>query len=467
MKLEVKHVQKRGIAGWRYRRKIPKELRAAAGKLEILIPLGSTEQEALKAYPKVHAQAERQLRLWAQPQSASTSTAPSPTDFEQFRQSRAQLRALNLDPEWSGPEDVDDPEALARELIAEQIADKYPVDEHGHPIGVGTDDRALIHALVLGQRQQRPQPTLEDARRLYLKERVGEDETKRMELERIFKLVREALGKDRTLGSLKREDAKEVRDHMLDGRKPSSVDRYLNVVRAVINHAIREFDLSGVTNPFMHLEAATKDKAEPDKDKRRPFTLAEVDAITARIVSQAKQDLQLIWRLLKATGCRLAEVSGLRVADVHLDHAIPHITVEWHDDRRIKNAVSRRNVPLIGDALAAAKEAVAAAGDSLMLFPTYGRPKGASSASAALGKHVRACVTDPKATTHSLRHLMKDRLRLAGASKSDQDIVLGHSSGSVGEDYGGDEARLEVARRALEKALVGEGKENGMATRRG
>lgn len=44
-------------------------------------------------------------------------------------------------------------------------------------------------------------------------------------------------------------------------------------------------------------------------------------------------------------------------------------------------------------------------------------------------------------TTRSLRHLMKDRLRLAGVSKTDQDIVLGHSSGSVGEDYGGDEAR--------------------------
>ena len=62
-------------------------------------------------------------------------------------------------------------------------------------------------------------------------------------------------------------------------------------------------------------------------------------------------------------------------------------------------------------------------------------------------------MADPKATTHSLRHLMKDRLRLAGVSKSDQDIVLGHSSGSVGEDYGGDETRLEVATRAMRKAL--------------
>lgn len=106
--------------------------------------------------------------------------------------------------------------------------------------------------------------------------------------------------------------------------------------RAVINHAIREFDLNGVTNPFMNFEAPPKDKAEPDRDKRRPFTLDEVAAISARVVSQAKEDLHHIWRLLSGTGCRLAEVSGLRVADVHLDHAVPYITVEWHDDRRIK-----------------------------------------------------------------------------------------------------------------------------------
>ncbi|RVC08966.1 tyrosine-type recombinase/integrase, partial [Mesorhizobium sp. M7A.F.Ca.CA.002.15.2.1] len=410
----------------------------------------------LKAYPKVHAQAEQQLRLWSRPHDAQTLGSlvgtPTLTDFEHHRLNRTRLRALSLDPEWTGPEDEDDPEALARELIAEQIAEKYPVDDRGNPVGIESADRALIHALVLGQNQQRHAPTLEDARRLYLKEKVGTDETKKMELERVFKLVSAALGKDRTLSNLKREDAKEVRDHMLDGRKASSVDRYLNVVRAMINHAIREFDLTGVTNPFMNLEAAPKDKAEPDKDKRRPFTLDEAAAISGRLVSHAKTDLQHIWRILKGTGCRLAEVSGLRVADVHLEHAIPHITVEWHDDRRIKNAVSRRNVPLIGDALDAATEAKAAAGNAAMLFPTYGRPKGASSASAALGKHVRACVTDPKATTHSLRHLMKDRLRLAGVTKSDQDIVLGHSSGSVGEDYGGDEARLEMARRALEKA---------------
>lgn len=39
--------------------------------------------------------------------------------------------------------------------------------------------------------------------------------------------------------------------------------RYLNVVRAVVNHAIREYDLAGVANPFMNLEAARKTRQNP------------------------------------------------------------------------------------------------------------------------------------------------------------------------------------------------------------
>lgn len=41
MQITVKHVQKRGNAEWRYRRKVPQELRDVVGKREILIPLGS------------------------------------------------------------------------------------------------------------------------------------------------------------------------------------------------------------------------------------------------------------------------------------------------------------------------------------------------------------------------------------------------------------------------------------------
>ena len=67
--------------------------------------------------------------------------------------------------------------------------------------------------------------------------------------------------------------------------------------------------------------------------------------------------------------------------------------------------------------------------------------------------NVRGVVDDPKVSTHSLRHNMNDRLRKAGVSKIDQDLILGHTMGGIGEAYGGDEARLEVAAAAMKEAF--------------
>lgn len=116
-------------------------------------------------------------------------------------------------------------------------------------------------------------------------------------------------------------------------------------------NALKPKDSKGFHSPEIHreihcgVEAAPKDKAEPDKDKRRSFTLDEAAAISARLVSHAKTDLQHIWRILKGTGCRLAEVSGLRVADVHLEHAIPHSPWSW------QSAQSNRGRLRVQDAL--------------------------------------------------------------------------------------------------------------------
>ncbi|WP_158553253.1 tyrosine-type recombinase/integrase [Mesorhizobium denitrificans] len=434
---------------WIYRRKVPKDLREKIGIREFKFPLGTTEAEAWKKYPTVHKETEKRI-VEARKAVLNPPKVQHQSELERFREARSRIRALQLNPDWDGS---DENEGIIRDVIADKIVSKYAEDEEGHPFGVTAEDAALLNTLAYGSRQKAPSPTINDAKRLYLKERVRDDEKKQKHVELVFSYLQKALGSDRVLTSLKREDAKEVRDYIYDGIKASSADRYLNTVRAALNHAIKEFDLNW-KNPFMGLEVDHKGKGEPDRDSKRPFTDEEVKATHVRILGYAKQDLQHIWRILERTGCRLAEVTGLRVEDVKLDNPIPHIVVEWHDQRRIKNMVSRRRVPLLGDALVAAKEAVAEAKGSVMLFPAYGRLNGAGSASAALGKHVRACVTDKKVTTHSLRHLMKDRLRLAGVSKADQDIVLGHSSGSVGEDYGGDEVRLKVALRALEKVFA-------------
>lgn len=449
MLIDVQYLQKRGKAGWRYRRKVPANLRPIIGKREILIPLGATEAGALKAYPKVHAEVERMFaHTAAQKDSTSKVASAHMTALERYR-----FGKRILSKEWGTIAD-DDPH-----LVSDIIDGKYRlyagINDDGSPgnerASPSDKDALALHAL--GQRQ-RPKPTLEDAKRLYLNEKVKQDHKKKLELERVFRMVSESVDLARPVDSLKREDAKETRDYMLDGgRTATTVDRYLNVVRAVINHAIKEYDLN-CKNPFMGLEVGDKDKAAPDRDKRRPYTDEEVEAVRKRLSTNAGDTLLLLWRIIAGTGCRLAEVAGLRVEDVHLDHRIPHVEVEWHDDRRVKNKSSRRKVPLIGDALVAAQEAVQAAQGQKNVFPRYCREGGPASASAAFSKHVRAVVKDPKiGPVHSLRHMIKDKLILADVPKDVQDMLLGHTEGAASEGYGGWESRLEVAARALAKAL--------------
>jgi integrase len=463
MKIDVNYLQKRGKAGWRYRRKIPKHLRAAFdNKLEIVIPLGRSEAEALRKYPKVDAEVERQLAAATKPQPTGRTGDPV-TELERFQWAARHVRSLRLDPDWTGSESDTDPEAIARDVIADSILAKYPQQDieaapesadYGYPRNIGPKDAAILQLLAKGARAVQPEPTLEDARKLYLKEKVRDDKKKRQELDRVFVYINAALGRDQKISSLRREDAKEVRDYMLDGRSAATVDRYLNVVRATINHAINEYDLAGLRNPFIGLEVEAKDKAEPDRRKKRGYTDAELAKARGQVLGSARDDIRHIWRILEGTGCRLAEVTGLRTLDVKLDHAVPHIDVEWHDDRRVKTNVSRRKVPLLGDALEAAREALEAAGGSPFLFPAYCREGGPGSASAAISKHVRAVITDKKISpNHSLRHRMADLLDLAGVHNATRDLILGHSSGSIGRDYGSEAVRLEVAEKALRAAI--------------
>lgn len=426
MQIDLPYVQQpSGKKHFRYRRKVPGFLRQALGKTEIVKPLGSTPAEVLRHYDKVHKEAEAEIK-------AAMRGKPKPTEktaLEKYQWATRQVA------EW-GPMDAHTADALADHL--EQAGQSE-----------------LYRALVVPDRK--PEPTLADAVKLYLKDKVDgtPDETKkRQRVERVQAHVLKSLGRgDPQIRSLTRTDAREVRDHMLaDGdMAPATVHRYLNDLRAIVTHAIKEVDeLSGATNPFNGLEVK---KTTLAKEDRKPFTDAQLKAARARVLGHASEDLQRIWRMLERSGCRLAEVTGLMVEDVHVDGKFPYLDLRFHPHRRLKNAGSVRRVPLVGDALKAAQEAREEAKDRALLFPAYAREGGATAASQVLMKHVRKVVTDRKVTVHSLRHTLKDRLVKADVPEAVQNMILGHSSGAVSEAYGGPEARLEVAMRALTKAV--------------
>jgi hypothetical protein len=89
-----------------------------------------------------------------------------------------------------------------------------------------------------------------------------------------------------------------------------------------------------------------------------------------------------------------------------------------------------------------------------MLFKQYGNENGPTNVSQMLMKRVRAITDDTRLVVHSLRHNMKDRLMLAGVAELDQNLILGHSLGGVGNrTYGGSPAKLVVTTAAMRKAF--------------
>lgn len=463
MRLILKYANQTKVGSWHYRRRVPKAVAHIIGRGEFKGALGDTEREALAAYPRFHAQIEQQIAKALQG-GAQSVAADRGELTERQAYEVAQERAATLAPEgtrWPH-----------RDGAVEAIAAQYPRDpETQDPIGATAVDRYTINALRSSggatAAPTSPEWTLEDACKLYLKERKDDDSPegfRRFEgqVNQVVGLVREVLGGvDPILIELTREDARNVRDHMLDRLKkdgtrisPESVQRYLNGLRAIINFGATEIPLPATfQNPFNKLSVGTKRGQSSERGKRHPLPPTILQSARKRVLGAARQPLPLIWRLLEGTGCRLAEITGLRVEDVDVTSDLPSVRVTWHESRRIKTNASCRYVPLVGDALQAAKEALELPRGGHLLFPSYGRPRGAEAASAAIMKHLRRVTKDPRHVLHSLRHNMKDRLILAEVSQLNQNLILGHALEGVGDRvYGGDLAKLRATTRAMKRA---------------
>lgn len=115
---------------------------------------------------------------------------------------------------------------------------------------------------------------------------------------------------------------------------------------------------------------------------------------------------------------QLGEVAGLSTEDIVLDAETPHILVRPNAIRDLKTASSNRSVPLTGDGLTAAMEALGGVGSGEPVFTRYARDRGADAASAALMKAVRAETKDKRLTVHGLRHRIRQTERCRGTLRS-------------------------------------------------
>ncbi|WP_378943090.1 DUF6538 domain-containing protein [Paracoccus sp. R86501] len=155
-------------------------------------------------------------------------------------------------------------------------------------------------------------------------------------------------------------------------------------------------------------------------------------------------DARLILIGMINTGYRPSEGAGLMRDEIRLDGNVPHILIQKNTNRLLKNAHSKRMIPLTGVSLDAFKQARDG-------FPRYSR--NAASLSATVNKFLRGnkLLQSEDHSMYSLRHAFEDRMLTAGIDERVRRDMLGHALGRERYGSGGDLKFLleQVAKAAI------------------
>ena len=236
-----------------------------------------------------------------------------------------------------------------------------------------------------------------------------------------------------------RSHAEDFRDASLRSQSTTTVRRNLDVLTAIVNRVRKEKQLQ-MPNPFASLGIVGEGE---DQCKRMPFTNHELTTISSAC-RKIDDDIRHIVAFQMDTGCRVAEVVGLRMEDLVLSAPYPHVKIRpFGRVRTLKTAASERDIPLVGETRWAAERAIGArrkaANGSPWLFPRYASDKEikATHASNTLNKWLRSLegVSRDK-TTHCFRHAMRDRLRAAQVPHDIQEAIGGWGTRTIGQGYG-------------------------------
>ena len=418
------YVFRRANGSYRYKRNVPKKLVGLIGKATLYRQLGESYAEAMRNLPKVHSEIEKLFRDEAHMPSSE--------------------RALAIIRGALGSE-------VAEQVLAGQVVEysqeDYALNELAKEIA-GKLSEDIVTQIYTGRLKQ-PALTLQKALgeyQAYKTEDAGESRELELRVARALKDLGAAIGKQRVaqtpLGEITRADANALRDYLLERMKPSSVHRYITVVRAAVNYVITEHSLN-IPNVFNGLRIKG---ASASVEDRLPLN----DHDLAMVAPNFEDDpvAQALFVTLTDTGARLSEITGLEVRDVDLQQR--SITIRPNGIRQLKTKGSQRTLPLSQRAQELLQGHRRGKGDSDPIFAEYSRPRGRDAASAMMMKRLRRSITDKKLTMHSLRHRMKDKLRNTGCPEAISLAILGHSTNTVAANYGSGYA-LEVMREHLEK----------------
>jgi len=272
--------------------------------------------------------------------------------------------------------------------------------------------------------------SLGDALKTYLKLKGhGRGKTFFQGAQRSIEYLKDACA-NKLINDMHPSDASLFRDHLFErGMSSASVKRVFASVKSIINLAIREHGL-GCSNVF----AGAFIPNAAASAKRLPIPNEVIRSIQEECLTINDENRWLV-ALISDTGMRLSEAAGLHLSDFYLDEDIPYIDLKPQPWRSLKTKGSKRQIPLIGSSLWAAKKIAGA--NSTFAFPRYikGDEVNANSASAAINKWLKPRVPEG-CVIHSFRHSLRDRLRSVECPSDVVDAIGGWATSGIGQKYG-------------------------------
>lgn len=222
-----------------------------------------------------------------------------------------------------------------------------------------------------------------------------------------------------------------LRDALLaDGRKPSSVNKIMTHASSVIGWAVA----TGLIDRDYSKKLTIAKGAE---SAREAFTQDHLKALRGWAVSKLGED----WKasaiaLGVATGARIGEIHQLTGSDIYKADGQWVMDINDKDGKTLKNAFSRRVVPLLGIAEDHLEKLSQCQG---RLFAQS--KSGFDQLTNQTIRDVLGINSGEGLSFHSLRHSMASDLKAVGVSVGIAQAILGHSSGSLAFDlYGGNAA---------------------------
>ncbi len=230
---------------------------------------------------------------------------------------------------------------------------------------------------------------------------------------------------DKPLDQITRDDALAFRRWWRDriegdGMDPNSGNKDFQHLSDLVR-TVSDLKGLGLANPFAGLRFKQQGNRETF-----PFS---VEWIRDRLLAPGALDgmgeeARDVLLLMVNTGCRPSEIVGARLEDFAVGDRVPHIRIRAHDGRSLKTDHSRRDVPLLGVSLDAARRLAKAGGPSRYAGKNDGW-------SAAVNKFLatNGLRETPDHTAYSLRHSFESRLIAARVDERLRAELMGHKYG--------------------------------------